>query len=278
MKKLELKTKILTGALTGGILISSVSMAFAGTPTTASEKNGNIISKKEFRAPVHMNNEKKHEQIQKVLESVLKDSVASQTITQDESNKVLEYIKSKSNEAKNFNENSKVKKDKNIENKSNDKIRVGIFEELVEKGILTKEKADAVKVKMDNNMEVARDKELKEKLAKLVEKKTITQDQLDKILSAIKEESNIRKSDFEKMKNMTEEQRKEYIKTIKSQHKDLIKGIVESGVITEAQEKSVREVLPMKNGRDSKGKGGHFKQKNANQQESNQKGDLNTQS
>ncbi|WMJ80007.1 hypothetical protein RBU49_14230 [Clostridium sp. MB40-C1] len=278
MKKLELKTKILTGALTGGILISSVSMAFAGTPTTASEKNGNIISKKEFRAPVHMNNEKKYEQIQKVLESVLKDSVASQTITQDESNKVLEYIKSKSNEAKNFNENSKVKKDKNIENKSNDKIRVGIFEELVEKGILTKEKADAVKVKMDNNMEVARDKELKEKLAKLVEKKTITQDQLDKILSAIKEESNIRKSDFEKMKNMTEEQRKEYIKTIKSQHKDLIKGIVESGVITEAQEKSVREVLPMKNGRDSKGKGGHFKQKNANQQESNQKGDLNTQS
>ncbi|MCY6960723.1 hypothetical protein [Clostridium brassicae] len=273
MKKLELKTKILTGALTGGILISSVSMAFAGTPSTVAKKNANLASKKEFRTSVHMNNEKKHEQMQKVLESVLKDSVASQTITQDESNKVLEYVKNKSNEVKNSNESSKVKKDKD-----NDKTRGDIFEELAQKGILTKEKADAIKLKMNNNMKATRDKELKESLVKLVDKKTITQDQLDKILSAIKEESSVRKSDFEKMKNMTEEQRKEYIKTIKSQHKDLIKGLVESGVITEAQEKAVKDVLPMKNGRESKGKGDHFKEKNVNQEESNQKGDLSTQS
>lgn len=70
------------------------------------------------------------------------------------------------------------------------------------------------------------------------------QDQVDKIAASIKATNDTRKAEFEKIKDMTDQERREYVQSIKDSYKDSIKTLVENGTITEAQEKEVRKILP----------------------------------
>lgn len=252
--KLSLKAKILCGVLAGGVILSAGSSAFAASEN-ASDSTQN--SKIEYRVPMDRNkfNKDKMEEMNKVFESVLQEAVKSNTITQDESNKIKAYTDKKAEEAKQFiqqrkeagkKEGIKAPKDRKI-NKSGKMGKEGkgeLFEDLVKEGILTQEKADILRENVHKKTEALRDAKLKEDLSKLVENKTLTQDKANKITAAIKAANDTRKADFEKFKNMTDEERREYMKGIKDSYKDPIKTLVENGTITEAQEKEVRKILP----------------------------------
>ncbi|MBZ9684988.1 hypothetical protein G9F72_001265 [Clostridium estertheticum] len=208
MKSISLKTKIVTGLITGGMLLSSVSLAFA-TTTKPESVNGKAPFKNEFKQP-------KDE-----LEATLKLGVSSNIITQAESDKILAY------------ENSKVKtKDSKKMNKGE---KPDLFKELVSSGILTQAKADALKSSERIQRDAKRQQELGANLAKLVTDKTITQDQSDKIKAAIVKEEALKKADFEKTKAMTQEERKAYMDASKASHVNPLKALVDSKVITEAQ-------------------------------------------
>lgn len=251
--KISLKAKILCGVLAGGVILSSGSSAFAaGENTSDSTQNSKIECK------IPMDRSKFHEErmteMNTILQDVLKEAVASKTITQKESDQIKAYTDKKAEEAKKFREQRKAGEGKagNKELKGRTMGKEGkgeLFAELVTEGILTQEKANTLREKIHVKTEALREANLKQNLSKLVENKTLTQDQADKIAAAIKAENNARKADFEEIKNMTEEERREYMKGKKNSYKDPLKVLVENGTITEAQEQEVRKVVPTHKGK-----------------------------
>ena len=208
MKSISLKTKIVTGLITGGMLLSSVSLAFA-TTTEPLNHNG--------RAP--LGNECRQQKGN--LEATLKSGVSSNIITQDESDKILAYKNSKIK--------TKDKKEKDITKKPD------LFKELVSNKILSQAKADALKSSERIQRETKRQENLQANLKKLVTDKTITQDQANKIKDAITKAKDVKKADFEKTKNMTKEERKEYMDSNKIKHINPLKSLVDNKTITQAQ-------------------------------------------
>ena len=72
-------------------------------------------------------------------------------------------------------------------------------------------------------------------LKKLVTDKTLTQDQADKIRTVINKARAAKKANFEKIKTMTEEQRRAYFNSNKTKHVNPLKALVDNGTITQAQ-------------------------------------------
>ena len=134
MKSISLKTKIITGLITGGMLLSSVNLAFATTTKPANPANPGALKSSE-----------------------------------------------------------KIQRD-------------------------TKRQSD-LEINLKNS----------------VTNKTITQAQADKIKAAIIKEKATKKADFEKMKTMTEAQRKTYRDNNKTNHINPLKDLVDNGTITQAQ-------------------------------------------
>jgi len=76
---------------------------------------------------------------------------------------------------------------------------------------------------------------LETNLKKLVTEKTLTQDQSDKIRATIIKAKAAKKANFEKTKTMTEEQRKAYFNSNKTNYVNPLKALVDNGTITQAQ-------------------------------------------
>ncbi len=210
MKSISLKTKIVTGLITGGMLLSSVSLAFAGTTTTKTEgESGKASFKNEFR------------QQKGNMASTLKLGVSSNIITQAESDKILAY------------ESSKVKTTNNKDTNKTEKS--DIYTELVTNSLLTQAQADALKSSEQVQREAKMQEALETKLATLVTDSTITQAQSDQIKAAMVKEEASNKADFEKIKAMTKEERTAYMEANKATHINPLKALVDSGVITQAQ-------------------------------------------
>lgn len=233
--KVSLKAKILCGVLAGGVILSAGSSAFAASENAS---NSTENSKIEYKVP--MDRSKFHEErmaeMNTILQEVLKEAVGSKKITQEESNKIKAYKDKKDQQR----EENKSSKDKGIGKEG----KGGFWADLVSDGILTQEKADILREKIHEKNQALREANLKQNLSKLVGNKTLTQDQADKIAAAIKAENDARKADFEKTKNMTEEERHKYMESRKDSYKDPIKTLVDNGTITEAQGKEVRKILP----------------------------------
>ena len=208
MKSISLKTKIITGLITGGMLLSSVSLALATTtkPVTTS-----------IKAPL-ANEFKKQKG---GLEATLKLGVSSNIITQKESDKITAYEKS-------IIKTRDKKEDKKVE-------KHDFFKELVTNNILTQAKADALKSNEQIQRKAQRQKQLQTNLAKLVTDTTITQDQSNLIKAAIDKQEAVKKAEFAKIKAMTDAERKAYMEANKDKHINPLKALVDNGTITQAQ-------------------------------------------
>jgi len=201
MKSISLKTKVITGIITGGMLLSSVSQAFA-TTTKVKDTNVKANSRTECKQP------------KAELESTLKLGVSSKIITQSESDKILAY------------KNSEIK------------VKIGkpdFYKELVTNNILSQAKADALEASAKIQRETQMKKNMETNLAKLVTDKTITQDQADKIKATIIKEEASKKAEMGKIKTMTEAQRTTYMNSNKANHVSALKSLVDAGTITQVQ-------------------------------------------
>ena len=77
----------------------------------------------------------------------------------------------------------------------------------------------------------------------LVERKVITKDKAEEIKIYLKKHKEERKEFHDKIKSMTEKERKEYFKNNKKERKDIIEKMIEDGVITEEQGTELRKAL-----------------------------------
>lgn len=86
---------------------------------------------------------------------------------------------------------------------------------------------------------------IKSKLSSLVTAGTITQDQQDKIEDFIQQKNEERKSEMDKLKNMSTSDRKSYLEQKKSEGKpDLLKDLVSANIISQDQANSIGSLTP----------------------------------
>ena len=87
------------------------------------------------------------------------------------------------------------------------------------------------------------------KLSELVGQGTITQDQSDKLLAFFKEKHAQRQAEFEKMKGMTEDERKAYLdQKHHISHSDRLAELAAAGDLTDEQAKLVADALRPEHG------------------------------
>lgn len=230
---------------TAVFLLAFAFILFSGGQVLASNlknsKNNNKISITNLNRGYEINSQNFKEK----LDSLVK----SGTITQDQEDKILSLIKQKEDERKA--EMEKVKnmtKEQRKEYFKQNKIKAksDIFKELVEKNVITQQQADTIKNTIfDKNKDKRKDfkgENFKKFLDNQVKAGVITQDEENKIISYMNKKAEEKKAEMEKIKSMTDEERKAYFENKKSQIKsDLFKELVDEGILTQTKADSLRK-------------------------------------
>lgn len=212
----------LGGVIVGGMLLSG-GMVFAGNTNGSVSDNpagklpffgkamehrgGKAFGKGDFRPGGGKLS-------QTTLDQLVKDGV----ITQDKADKIKAYIEG----------------------------RPDLFTELVKNNILTQEQADTVKTKIRETADQQQQQRISDSLKTLVGKGTITQVQADKLLKLFADAKKDRDALFEKTKDMSPEERRQYMQDNKEKVKNPISQLVSDGVITQEQADAIQQIFPRK--------------------------------
>ncbi|WP_432666401.1 hypothetical protein R9X47_08630 [Wukongibacter baidiensis] len=154
------------------------------------------------------------------FESILEELVSDGTLTSTQVDKIKEMAE---------------------ENKGK---RVNFFSELIDQGTLTEEEVDAIQEKVHEKKEAEKQERMQAMLDDLIEKGTITEDDASEILDFVNEKTEERKAEFEKIKDMTEEERKAYFEENRPEKRNLTENLVEEGIITQEQADEIKELFP----------------------------------
>lgn len=240
MKKTSLRIKILSGMLCTGLALSGGSLSFAAVNDNGNAKVS-LASSMDVRVPIDKEKLKQERQAEMnaTLESVIKESVTSNIITQTEGDKVLEYVKTKSQ-----NRSKENKSDEKCKNGKCEGARGGLFADLVTEKILTVEQSQAIKGRMYVKTTELRNEKIQKGLNTLVISKILTEDQSIKVKKAIMESDAERKENYKKMKDMNENERKEFMRKNKGNKVNPLKVLRDNKTITKEQEKEIQKILP----------------------------------
>ncbi|WP_291632896.1 hypothetical protein [Clostridium sp.] len=132
MKNIYLKNKILSGLITGGILLSSTSTTFATTANPLTNESKQIVTK-----------------IQQRLETSSENLISSNAITQDEADKIKAVINRAKSTTKTNSEKSKTMPEKmaNLYMTSNMLNHINPLTSLVDNGTINQTQADKIIMK-----------------------------------------------------------------------------------------------------------------------------------
>jgi len=253
IKKITIK-KIVSGIVVGGLVLSFGGIAFADTKTDNNIQKG----KRDPSALTGMVRGDKQiggmkgnlkESMNIKLQDALKELVSNSTITQAKSDELQAYMTKKDEERKA--EFEKIKglsaeeRKALLDNQQTEKVGKGqgMFSDAVKDSIITQEQADAIQSEVGQMVQDAKKKQMTDSLKTIVAAGTITEDQMNKVLASVDKEEQSRKEVFEKIKNMTPEQQKEYLKNNAVDKKDPLSQLVTDGTLSKDQADAVSKLL-----------------------------------
>ncbi|WP_055669840.1 hypothetical protein [Desnuesiella massiliensis] len=197
------------------------------------------------------------EQMKTYLTSLVNEGV----LTQQKADSITNYLQKKEEERKAEFDKIKAMTPEERKNYMSQKKgeRLNPFDAMVKDGVLTQTEADTIKSKLQEKRATERKQKITEQLSGLVENKTITQDQVNKLIEKLQKKDEEAKALHEKLKAMTPEERKSYMEQNKKDRKDILQELVDEGTITKDQADAMRKVMPMHHG--AKGHGFHKEKK-----------------
>ena len=240
MKKKSLRIKILSGMLCVGLTLSGTSLSSAEVKNDSGEMV-KLVSSMNVKAPMDKDKlrEERHAEMRATLEKVISEGIASGIIKKDEGAKILEYEKNKPQK-----KTKEKKADKKCKGGKCKGARGGLFTDLVTDGIITKEKSEALSEKMYVKSAEIRSEKFQKGLDNLVDSKVLTKEQSVKVKKAINSKNVERKENYNKMRNMNQSDRKDFMKKMKKSKVNPLKALIDDGTITKAQESEIQKVLP----------------------------------
>lgn len=167
------------------------------------------------------------------LEDAINKLVEEGKITKEKADKIIEYKKKRVEEFKKLPMEKKQQSREPWQKK-------GLLDSMQEDGIITSEDANAIRAKIRE----IREARFSGAINELVSKGVLTKDDVSNIESYLIKVRDEKKAEYEKLKDMNEEQRKEYFRKVKKDRKDIITRMVEEKVITKKQAEELRKALP----------------------------------
>lgn len=244
MKNPKIVGKVIAAALAGTMLLSLSSVAFAKSQNAAdnTKAKSNITEKKHNK---QMNKEMNMKPMKGMTET-LSSLVKAGTITQEQSNKINEYLTAKQTAMKA--EADKIKSmtaeqrkayfEANKPNK-----RVDFLKDLIDQKVITQAQADAIKEAMPK-MNKPDGKRMKLNFDAQVKAGVITQAEADKIKAYMEQKKTDRQTEMDKVKAMTQEERDTYFKAKKAEAKvDLFSELVNQGILSQEKANALKSAV-----------------------------------
>lgn len=252
---MQKKTKTLLSVLLAGtLLLGAVSVAAADSSTSTSVPQSIKTLGQKFMG----HGSKDPAQMETNMKSQLKTLVDKGTITQAQADKVLAYLQKMAESRKADFEKVKnmTQAERQAYMEANRDKDQNPLTQLVTDKVLSQEQADAIAqlmpmhkgrgMKGEKPDAAASQAKMKETLTGLVDKGTITQTQMDSILSFMEKMRTERQAEMEKMKNMSETERQIYMQQLKDNRKSPITQLVDDKVITAEQAEAIGSAMPQR--------------------------------
>lgn len=255
-KTIDFKTKAVLGTVLAGLMLSSGAMAFAASDTSATEGSKAFSAaaaamQKPDGMPGMGHGPGGHGRDRGLFgpdaESSLVALVSEDIISQTTADKISASIEAEKSEKQ-----AAMEKVKNMtdderkayfeDKRSGTEKPAGMLEQLVEDGILTQDQADKIK---EYNQQAMLEKQ-KEQFQALVDKGTLTSGNVDKILEFISAQKEERQAEMEKVKDMTDDERKAYFEEKRTSSKKpagMLEQLVEDGVLTKEKADALKTVF-----------------------------------
>lgn len=178
------------------------------------------------------------------IQDILSSMVDSGTISQAQSDAVLQYIKDQfaARQAQGKSTNGSAQEGTTAD-KTAQTPRTDFFAAIVQQNILTSDQANALKQQLQQKEQQERQDAMTNKLDALVSAGTINQDQVTKIESYLTSQTDSMKADFEKMKGMSANDREAYFKQLKENNVNPLVQMVNDGIITQQQSDAIAQAI-----------------------------------
>lgn len=249
MRSKKLIVKVMTGLIAAGLTLSAgITASAKSDAASVSDKKLAVTKGKVLNKRVVFGGD---------IKTQLESFVESGTITKDQSDKIAEFINTKNEERKAEMEKVKsmtIEERKAYFESEKDTEETDMFKTLVDNAVINQEQADKLKASLLEERGARKEmgykikinsEGLKTTLDTLVESGKITQAQEDKIISFMNEKSEAMKVEMEKVKNMTEDERKAYFESKKdTQRIDMFKELVDNGTLTQTEVDTIKAAMP----------------------------------
>lgn len=257
------KKRILRGILSsfviGGLLLSSASLALGDNSTNKQApacKSVHGAMHPGFMKPEIMNDVLKQlksdqvltqEQVDKLLilmqENKEKKPIPDKKLTADEKEKLKTMTPEKRHQNMKGKKASDVPKDMRF---NRDRVKnhgPNLFGKAVSSGIITQAQADAIQQAVREQMAKQRQEQLQARLEVLVKQGSITSEQANVVIKEYASFQKERQTKMDKIKAMTPEEHREFMKDKKASRINPLKSLVEAGTLTQQQADQIMKAL-----------------------------------
>lgn len=178
------------------------------------------------------------------LKEVLNNLVNSSGITREQADQLLDLEKEKEAQIKAKREENRNRTPGECQNPDckYPNSRACIFSDAVDQGIITEDEQATISKAMAEANQKQRQTELQNRLEQLVSQKIISQEQANAIMAQIQKAATEQKADMEKIRNMSVEERQQYMQN-KNKRADLLDELVADGTLTKAQAYDVAKIM-----------------------------------
>lgn len=244
MNRKKLMGKIITAVIAGGVLISAGTAAFAASSTSANTNTTQQEAKMDMKNPTDM--------MKTELDKLVTAGTISQTQETTILNKATEEQTQRKAEMDKVKNMTEAERQTYFESKKTTE-KTNFLSSLVTDGTLTQTQADTIKSAMPQGPDGKGDgkhggmssEKMKAQLDTLVTAGTITQDEESKIIGYFTEQETARKAEMDKVKDMSEADRKAYFESKKSTTKsDMFSELVTAGIITQDKADAIKAAMP----------------------------------
>ena len=247
MEKRKTIATALSGVLVGGLLLSG-GLAFAGDVKSSVYDSitgkvpffGQMMKHRGGMAPGKGMGDRAILS-QTTLDQLVKDG----TITQNKADEIKAYIDKTQKEREALREkmeNMTLKEIRQYMQDNEGKLQ-NPLDQLVTDGLITQEQVDAFQKAMRIEAQKQNQQRISDRLKTLVDKGTITQEQSDKIVEKLEAVQKEHLALDEKMKDMTPEERRQYVQDNNIKLQDPISQLVADGTITQDQAEDIGKSL-----------------------------------